>query len=192
VVAAPGFSWTVAPPATTTLPVTAPNTAGPVTVFTELVPVVEIVPVTLPAWTMPPLTLNWPVKLLEPVRVSVPPPALVRSAVPEICVLTRSWPTSTCTMLGTLSVIGPASVLVPLRLSSVPPLSASDSLRITPPCSCSVAPDATSVPDPLAVACTVVPLVIEALAVVSSCSMLLLPPRAELFWTLTMPPRMFV
>jgi hypothetical protein len=52
VVAAPGLSWSVAPPATTTLPVADPTVLGPAEAAT--------LP-TLASCTMPALMLVWPV-----------------------------------------------------------------------------------------------------------------------------------
>src|SRR5262249_18269937 len=139
--------------------------------------------VRLPSDRMPALTLAWPVKLLAPVRTRVPPPALVRSAVPDTWPATVSWPTSTSRVPAARRLTGPVTPLAPVRLSRVPPLRSRPSATLTPPCSCSVAPLPTIVPAAFTV---------EALAVLFSETWLPLPPRAALFWTLTTPARMLV
>ena len=170
-------------------------------------PVFEIAPVMLPPCTMPEFTLSWPVNVLALLSVNVPPPVLFKSAAPEICPFNESCPTSTRTVLGALRLIGPAQLLVPARLSRVPPLrresfaqeesahhlqrgAGSDQCAATVRGRC----DHRRRPGVPATAAGLiaVPFSSDAFAVVVGDNWLLLLPSAELFWMLTTPPRMLV
>ena len=83
---------------------------------------------------------------MAPSRISVPPPVLVRSAVPEIWPFTVSWPTSTRRVLEALRMIGAAERVGAGQALQRAAVEGEGSLTMRPPWSCSVAPVPTSVP----------------------------------------------